>query len=197
MSRNVFRYLGSALLLAAALLLTAPGAQALELATVLENTIVSPPARVRFREERHNRMLKEPLVLTGYLEYLEEGRLRKVVETPFPESFLVAGDRVEVIRDGEVRTIPLNRSKTLGTMLGGIEAILAGQADRLESAFHYTLDGSRDGWSLRLTPRSRQVSRHLIGLTVIGGASSVRSIRFDLQDTEWHLLEILPELPQQ
>lgn len=197
MSRNVFRYLGSALLLAAALLLTAPGARALELATVLENTTVSPPARVRFREERHNRMLKEPLVLTGYLEYLEEGRLRKVVETPFPESFLVAGDRVEVLRDGDVRTIPLNRSKTLRTMLGGIEAILAGQADRLESAFYYTLDGSRDAWSLRLTPHSRQISRHLIGLTVIGGASSVRSIRFDLRDNEWHLLEILPEPPQQ
>lgn len=142
-------------------------------------------------------MLKEALVLTGYLEYLEEGRLRKVVETPFSESFLVTGDRIEVIRESEVRTIPLNRSKALTIMLGGIEAILAGHAGKLESAFRYTLDGSSDAWSLRLTPHSRQVTRHLRGLTVIGGGSSIRSIRFDLRDDEWHLLEILPEPPQQ
>lgn len=181
----------------AALAFAAPVAWALELATVLENSTVSPPARVGFREERHNRMLKEALVLTGYLEYLEEGRLRKVVETPFRESFLVEGERIEVTRDGEVRTIALGRSGSLSAMLGGIEAILAGQADRLESVFHYTMDGSSDDWSLQLTPRSRQISRHLLGLTVVGDESSIISIRFDLQDGEWHLLEILRDEPQQ
>jgi hypothetical protein len=164
---------------------------------VLENTIVSPPARVDFREERHNRMLKEALVLTGYLEYLEEGRLRKVVETPFRESFLVEGERIEVTRGEEVSTIPLGRSKALRTMLGGIEAILAGRTDKLESVFHYTISGSSDDWSLALAPRSRQISRHLVGLTVTGDASSVTSIRFDLDDGEWHLLEILSDKPQQ
>lgn len=186
---------GFALVLAA--LAVAPVAWALDLATVLESSTVSPPARVGFREERHNRMLKEPLVLTGYLEYLEEGRLRKVVETPFLESFLVESDRVEVTRDGEVRTVTVGKSGALSAMLGGIEAILAGQVDRLESVFRYSLDGSINEWSLELTPRSRKISRHLHSLIVRGDESSVTSIRFDLQDGEWHLLEIMRDDPPQ
>jgi hypothetical protein len=188
---------GAALVLAVSLALFTSTAWALELATVLEKTAVSPPARVKFREERHNRMLKEALVLTGYLEYLGEGRLRKVVETPFRESFFVDGERIEVSRDGEVRTTTLSRSKALRTMLGGIEAILAGQTGKLESIFRYTISGTSDNWSLDLTPRSRQVLRHLNGLTVVGDESSVISIGFDLNDGEWHRLEIRPDLPQQ
>lgn len=177
-------------------LVTSP-AWTLELATVLENTTVSPPARVSFREERHSRMLKEALVLTGYLEYLEEGRLRKVVETPFSESLLVDGNRIEVSRNGEVRTIALSRSKALNVMLDGIEAILTGQIDRLNALFKYTLSGTSDNWALHLTPRSRQVSSRLHALHVVGDASSVTSIRFDLNEGEWHLLEILPDEPGQ
>lgn len=168
----------------------------LELATVLKNTIVSAPARVGFREERHNRMLKEALVLTGCLEYLGKGRLRKVVRTPFSESFLVDGERIEVSRDGEVRSIALGRSTVLSTMLGGIEAILAGHTEKLESVFLYTIHGTSDDWSLELTPRSRRVLRHLNGITVIGNKSSVSSIRFELDDGEWHLLEILADEPR-
>lgn len=160
---------------------------------MLENVAVSPPARVDFREERHNRLLKEPLVLTGYLEYLEMGRLRKVVETPFSESYLVDGDRIEVSRNGKVRSIPLDGSGMLRTVLSGIDAILAGQTDRLRKEFDCTLRGTANDWAMELTPRSEEVSRHLERLLVTGNASSVTSMRFELGDSEWHLLEILPD----
>ena len=169
----------------------------LELATVLENTTVTPPARVQFREERHNSMLSQPLVLTGYLEYLEEGRLRKVVETPFSESFLVDGDRIEFSRDGQVRSVSLGRSKALQSMLGGIEAILAGRTDELSAVFDYELSGTATAWTLQLKPRSRRLSEQLHGLQVSGDELAVTSIRFDLKDDEWHLLEILEDNPGQ
>jgi len=165
----------------------------LELATVLENTTVSPPARVPFREERHNSMLNQPLVLTGYLEYLGEGRLRKVVETPFSESFLVEGDRIEFSRDGEVRSVALGRSKALQSMLGGIEAILAGRTDELSAVFVYELSGTAAAWTLQLKPRSQKLSQQLNGLKVSGDERAVTSIRFDLKDDEWHLREILED----
>ena len=185
--------------LAAALLLTGAGTVvwSLELATVLENTAVTPPARVQFREERHNPMLNEPLVLTGYLEYLEEGRLRKVVETPFSESFLVDGDRVRFSRDGEQRSVALGRNKALQTMLGGIEAILAGRADELSAVFDHELSGTAADWTLQLKPRSRRLSQQLSGLEVSGDDISVTSIRFALKDQEWHLLQILRDDPDQ
>jgi hypothetical protein len=165
----------------------------LELETVLENTAVTPPARVQFREERHNSMLSQPLVLTGYLEYLDEGRLRKVVETPFSESFLVDGDRIEFSRDGQVRSVALGRSKALQGMLAGIEAILAGRMDELSATFDYELSGTATAWTLQLKPRSRRLSQQLDSLQVRGDELAVTSIRFELKDDEWHLLEILKD----
>lgn len=173
------------------LVLTTTCGWSLELQTVLDNTAITPPARVGFREERHNQLLKEPMVLTGYLEYLEAGRLRKVVETPFEEAFLVGPNQIEVERNGESRKVALNKSKALQTMLGGIEAILAGRADQLESVFRYELSGTESAWSLQLVPLSRKISRYLIGLQVVGDNKAVTSIRFELKGGEWHLMEIL------
>lgn len=131
------------------------------------------------------------MVLTGYLEYLEAGWLRKVVESPFEEAFLIGPNQIEVERNGETRKVPLNKSKTLRTMLGGIEAILAGQTSKLEAVFRYELSGTEGAWSLQLAPLSRKISKHLTSLQVVGNDRSVTSIRFELKGEEWHLMEIL------
>ena len=173
------------------LVLASTSGWSLDLDTVLENTAVTPPARVGFREVRHNPLFKAPMVLTGYLEYIEAGQLRKVIEAPFEEVFLIDKDHIEVERNGKIQKIPLNKSKFLKTMLGGIEAILAGQAEHLASVFNYELSGTSNSWSLRLEPLSRSVSRHLKSLLVTGNENSVTSIRFDLREGEWHLMEII------
>ena len=173
------------------LVLASTSGWSLDLDTVLENTAVTPPASVGFREVRHNPLFKAPMVLTGYLEYIEAGQLRKVIETPFEEAFLINKDHIEVERNGKNQKIPLNKSKFLKTMLGGIEAILAGRAEQLASAFSYELTGMSSSWSLRLKPLSRSVSRHLKSLLVTGNENSVTSIRFDLREGEWHLMEII------
>ena len=184
-------------LIASMFLLLSGNVAALELQAVLERTMVKPPARVDFREERFNAMFAESLVLTGFLEYLEEGQLRKVVETPFEESFLVRRDRIEIERDGETKVLPINKSRSLKTMLGGIEAILAGQTERLEGVFNYELTGAETDWSLQLTPRSRRIAKQLKGLTVKGNDQAVTSIRFDLEGGEWHLMEIQKDIAEQ
>ena len=178
------------LFLLGSMLLVPPFAWSLELGAVLDGTTVSPPARVGFREERHNEMFKEPLVLTGYLEYLQAGALRKVIETPFEEAFLIESDAVVIERDGTTRKLPLRQSRSLQTILGAIEAILSGDAEKLKSAFDVELDGKRESWSVRLTPTSRRIAKRLTGLQVSGDSQSVTSIRIDLKDGEWHLMEI-------
>ena len=83
------------LLLALAGLLAWPlPAPCSDIGDLLHRVAVIPPARVAFREERHNPMLQEPLVLSGYLEYLAPGQLKKVIETPFREVFTVSGKAV-------------------------------------------------------------------------------------------------------
>ena len=173
------------------LMLTSTCAWSLELKTVLENAAVTPPSRVGFLEQRHNQLLKEPIKLTGYLEYLKVGQLRKVIETPFEEAFLITEDYIEIERDGKTRRLSFGKSKSIRAMLGGIEAILAGQVDRLSSLFRYELSGTSSCWSLRLEPLSPKVSAHLTAMLVKGDEDSANSIRLELKDGEWSLMEFL------
>lgn len=177
-------------MMSVALLFSVQPAQALDLRTVLDNTAVVPPAQVGFHEERHNPIFEEPMLLTGRLEYLASGTLRKVIETPFEEDILIEAGHVVIARAGEVRKLALSRSRALKTILGAIEAILSGDSDELEAAFHCELSGTDDEWVLQMTPISRSVARRIIRLEVQGDDHSVTSIRINLQDDEWHLMSI-------
>lgn len=178
------------------ILLSPAYAWSLDLKTVFENTAVVSPARVAFREERHNPMLKEPIVLTGYLEYLGPGQLRKVIETPYQETFLIAEDHIEITQDGKSRRLSLGKSKPIRAMLDGVEAILSGQTDRLDSLFQYELSGTECAWSLRLEPKSRQISAHLTAMLIKGDENAMTSMRIELKEGEWSLMEILKAEPE-
>ena len=168
-------------------------AWALDLQEVLRATAVEPPARVRFREERHNPLLENPLILTGYLEYLGPAQMRKVIETPFQEAFLIDATHIEVEREGQVQRMPLRQARSLQSMLAGIEAVLAGNQGRIEKDFRYELDGEKEAWSMRLEPLSRRAARNLSSILVRGDASTVQNIRFNLSDGEWQLIELLED----
>ncbi len=130
-------------------------------------------------------------MLTGYLEYLKPGQLRKVIETPFEEAFLITEDSIEIERDGKTRRLSLRKSKAVRAILGGIEAILAGQTDRLASVFRYELSGTSASWTLQLEPISRKLSAQLTVMLVQGDENSANSIRMEFKDGEWSQMEIL------
>jgi hypothetical protein len=165
-------------------------AQTLELDTVLARVSITPPKRVSFQELRHNKMLKEELVFSGYLEYLDEGNLRKVVEYPFAETFQVEAGQIRVERGGETKILPAKRSRGLGVMLNGLEAILTGHSERLTSDFNYELSGTEDDWTLLLLPRSKRVARQLESIRVMGDTNSVTQIRLSLDHGEWHQIDL-------
>jgi hypothetical protein len=183
------------MLMLAAGLLAPLASTAMELSAVLEATRVSPPAQVAFREERHNPLFEEPLLLDGYLEYLGPGVLRKVIESPFREAFLIEGGDILVQRDGETRRLPIKRSKALETILGAIEAILAGEVERLDRVFDYEISGCESDWSVELKPRSRRISKHIARLRIDGDDHAVNRILIDLRDGEYHVMTILHEAP--
>ena len=179
------------LILSTLCLMIAPAlAEPLSIESVLDRTTITPPSRVDFREVRHNRMLKDELVMTGYLEYLQTGSLRKVIEVPFEEAYLIEADRIEIDRQGVIKTLSLRKSRTLRTMLGGIEAIIAGRAEQITAVFDYELGGVENDWSLLLRPISKRIARQLTSITVSGDGKSVTAIRFDLKDGEWHMMEL-------
>jgi hypothetical protein len=166
-------------------------AYALELDEVLEQARVVPPDRVPFRELRYNALLKEPMELSGYLEYAKPGQLRKVVLSPFQESMLVDGDQVEISRDGRTRRLSLKNRKPILLMLQSIESLLAGNGEALERYFQLKLSGTPENWCLQLTPSSERLARQLNGLTVRGGLDRIDDLRFEMQNGEWQLLQIV------
>jgi hypothetical protein len=186
----------SRLIVTTLLMLVSTYGWSLDLEAVLENTAVTPPSRVGFVEQRFNRLLKEPMVLTGYLEYVETGQLRKVIESPFAEAFFITEDYIEIERGGKTRRLSLRKSKPMRAMFGGIEAILAGQEDKLTSQFECELSGTSNAWTLRLEPISNRISAHLTAMLVEGDEDSANSIRLELKDGEWSLMELLHTKPE-
>jgi hypothetical protein len=185
------------LLMGASMFLTTTRAWTLELETVLDSAAVTPPSRVGFREERHNPMLQDPMVLTGYLEYPSVGVLHKIIQTPFEETILVDPDHVTIEREGEIRRLAMSRSRSLKTILGAIEAILSGDSEKLESIFDHELSGTNAAWSVRLTPVSRRIAKQLKSLQVTGEDQVLSSIRIDLQNGEWQIIHILRDDSEQ
>jgi hypothetical protein len=169
-------------------------AHALQLSEVLDRARVTPPDRVPFRELRYNALLKEPMELSGYLEYPQPGQLRKVVLSPFQESMLVDGDQVEISRDGRSRRLSLKNRKPILLMLQSIESLLAGDTEALERYFQLELSGTLENWCLQLTPSSERLARQLEGLTVRGGLDRIDDIRFQMHNGEWQLLQILHDM---
>ena len=166
-------------------------ASALELGTLLDRVRVTPPERVVFRELRYNSLLQEPMELSGYLEYLGPGKMRKVIESPFQEALLVDGDRIEISRDGRTRRLSLRTRKPALLMLQSIESLLAGNVESLNRHFETTLSGSEDDWRLQLTPKSEQLARRLSGISVCGSREAIDSFRFEMQNGEWQQMQVL------
>ena len=165
--------------------------QPFELASLLERIRVEPPARVAFSEQRQNRLLKEPMVLGGHLAYLDAGHLQKVVETPFAETLSIEGDEIVLSGNGRERRMSLRNRQSFRVMLQGIEAVMAGDLTVLEEHFDVTLTGEEADWRIDLVPRSGRLAKQLQGMAVAGAGDRVQSIRFELADGEWQVLELL------
>ena len=184
--------LGVSMLMAT--LITAAPAFSTELSVILATSRVSPPASVAFQEERHNPMFERPLILDGHLEYVGPGALRKVIESPFQEALSIKAGELLITRNGETHRLPVKRSKALQALLGAFEALLSGDAVRLESVFDYEVTGDVSNWTIDLKPKSRRIGKHLSSLHVVGNSNGVSRILISLRDGEWHVMSIRQEV---
>ena len=92
------------------------------------------------------------------------------------------------------RRISLRNRKSMRVMLASIEAIMASGSATLESYFDATVSGDAAHWRIELLPRDRRLARQLSRLEV-SGSEQLDSIRFEMQDDEWQLLQIRRDGP--
>jgi hypothetical protein len=133
------------------------------------------PASTAYTEVRFVRLLRKPLVLHGQLDYSGPGKLGKRVEAPYREATTIADGAVDVVREGHAtQHFDLQRAPELKALLTGFSALLGGDAAALQQFYTIDLVDNAADWTLTLTPRAPELSRHLRALIVAGRASETR-----------------------
>src|SRR3954467_9112754 len=123
--------------LAGLLLAPAISFAALDADTLLKSLARPAPAVTPFVEVRYSKLLEQPIVVKGQLEYHEDGTLVRAVNEPFKERTEIKGDSVSVDRIGRSpRRFSLKRAPELRSMLGGFAAVLGGGRGNLDKDFN-------------------------------------------------------------
>jgi hypothetical protein len=170
----------AALLLAPAICFAAPDLDAL-----LKSLARPAPAVTPFVEVRYSKLLDEPLVVKGQLEYLEDGALVRAVNEPFRERTDIRGETVSLQREGKSpRRFSLKRAPELRSMLGGFSAVLGGGRGTLEKDFNLELTGELPQWTLALDPKAPQMKKYLRDIAIYGSQSEPRCIVVTQPDDE-------------
>jgi hypothetical protein len=148
---------------------TAPHAADLDVDGLITRLARPAPDSTTFVEIRYSSLLERPLVVSGRLEYRQDGSLVRRVDSPYEEVTELKGENVSVERAGsKPRHFSLNRAPELRGMLASFGAILKGDRQMLDRYFVVTAQGSNARWEITLTPRDDKLRRRLSDIVVNG-----------------------------
>jgi hypothetical protein len=171
-----------ALLLALPLqaLQSGPGAPAVGEGWTIESLMATlaqqPAGEARFTEIKTLASLKQPLVTEGVLRYRYPDSLEKSAEKPRAERFVIRGDAMEIYRDGKLkRQVLLAGYPALQNFVNSFIATVGGDLEALRKYYELSLEGSRQGWTLLLTPIDAELQRVVKHITVRGKEGVIES----------------------
>ncbi|WP_254776659.1 LolA-related protein [Lysobacter sp. cf310] len=140
---------------------------------------LAQPASMRtaFVEIRGSALLKAPLRLSGEYQRLEDDTLVREVRAPYAETTTIRAGEVKIQRAGKAaRSFSLSRAPELAGLQASFGALLAGDRKRLEQQYLVAAEGTRQQWTMTLTPRSSAVAAKLQGITLRGRGAELRCI---------------------
>jgi hypothetical protein len=127
------------------------------------------PASIAFTEVRVSPLLREPLVVSGELEFSGPASLDRHVREPYREDTSIRGESVRVEREGEPpRSFALKRAPELRGLLTGFSALLTGDVPGLKRSFDVQAQGTEQSWTLQLVPLDPRARRRLQKLEITG-----------------------------
>lgn len=130
----------------------------------------------RFTEIKTLASLKQPLVTEGVLRYRYPDSLEKSAEKPRAERFVIRGDSMEIYRDGKLkRQVLLAGYPALQNFVNSFIATVGGDLEALRKYYELSLDGSKQGWTLLLTPIDAELQRVVKHITVRGKEGVIES----------------------
>ena len=157
----------------------------LEVDKLLKSLARPAPATTAFVEVRYSKLLDQPLIVKGQLEYHEDGTLVRAVNDPFRERTEIRGETVSVERVGHsTRRFSLKRAPELRSMLGGFGAVLGGSRASIDEDFNLALKGDTKQWQLTMTPKAATVGKYVRDIVIHGRDNEPKCIVVTQPDTQ-------------
>jgi hypothetical protein len=150
---------------------------AVEAGWILQKIARPVPARTPFVEVRTSPMLKAPLRIAGEYRRPDADTLVREVRTPYAETTTIAGGRASIARDGRsARTFSLSRAPELASLQQGFGSLLAGDRTTVEQHYRLKPSGTRERWSLLMTPKDPELAKRVRDITLYGQGAELRCI---------------------
>ena len=133
-------------------------------------------SRARYSEVRRVAVLQRPLQLSGTLLYARPARIEKRQILPFEEVIRVDGDRLTVEREGKTREVRLQNAPLVAALVESLRATLAGDGTELERLYSARVQGTRQRWTLALSPREVEIAGVVEGINIAGSGSRIARV---------------------
>ena len=130
-------------------------------------------SRARYSEVKRVAMLRKPLQLSGTLLYERPGRIEKRQTLPVEEVIRVDGGWLTVEREGKTWRIALQSASLVAALVESLRATLAGDRSELERLYSVRVQGTRQRWTLALTPREVEVAGVVKNIVIAGSGSRI------------------------
>ena len=129
--------------------------------------------QARYSEVRRVAVLQKPLQLSGTLLYERPALIEKRQILPFSEVIRVDGNWLTVEREGKTRRIALLNEPLVAALVESLRATLAGDGAELERLYSVRVGGTRQRWTLALTPRELEVAGVVKSIDIAGSGSRI------------------------
>lgn len=143
---------------------------------VLSRLARPAPMRTAFVELRGSRLLKTPLRIEGEYRRPSDDVLVRQVRVPYAETSTIQAGNVTIARGSSAKTYSLDRAPELAGLQSSFGALLSGDRATLERHFRVASTGTRERWTLRLTPREKVMASRVRELVLHGRGAELRCI---------------------
>jgi hypothetical protein len=152
-------------------------------------------SRARYSEVRRVAVLQKPLQLSGTLLYERPARIEKRQILPVEEVIRVDGNSLTVEREGKMRRIALQNASLVAALVESLRATLAGDGAELERLYRVRVEGTRQRWTLALTPREVEVAGVVKSILIAGSGSRIARLEILEPGGDGSVMTIQEESP--
>ena len=166
-----------------------------DVAALMQQLAQHPSGKARFTETKTLAVLDQPVVSTGTMLYSPPDRLEKHTLKPAPESLVIRGNDLTVVRDGVTRQLRLPQYPEVLAFVEALRGTLVGSRTLLEQHYALSLSGSERDWRLVLIPLDDRMKRWVKQIQVKGSDKGVNTVETLQADGDKSVISITADAP--